>query len=92
MALTATASKNTHDKVYRMLGMCKPVYSRDWKGRTDDLCCALLYHTPRDYRVISKEMIDYCTDTTICKRQLLFQTLKDAMSVSVVNVTVVIYV
>ena len=40
--------------------------------RDDDLCCALLYHTPRDYRVISKEMIDYCTNTTICKRQLLF--------------------
>ena len=25
MALTATASKSTRDKVYRMLGMCKPV-------------------------------------------------------------------
>ena len=25
MALIATASKSTHDKLYQMLGMCKPI-------------------------------------------------------------------
>ena len=41
-------------------------------GRDGDLCCAVLYHASRDNRSIDKMMIEYCNNTSVCRRQLLF--------------------
>lgn len=46
-------------------------------GRDGDLCCALLYHTRKDYRHADKNMVAYCTNDLICKRQLLFSEFEN---------------
>ena len=41
-------------------------------GRDGYLSSALLYHTGRDNRFISSTMKEYCTNTSVCRRKMLF--------------------
>ena len=47
-------------------------------GRDDELSYVNLFWKPCDQQNISKAMMEYCRNTSECRRQLLFQDFEDA--------------
>ena len=46
-------------------------------GRDGELCCAVLYYAKKDNRSISKTMIEYCANKSVCRSKLLFADFED---------------
>lgn len=46
-------------------------------GRDGYVSQAVLFHSPSDYRFSSQSMVNYCTNTVSCCRQLLFREFDD---------------
>ena len=50
-------------------------------GRDGYLSCAILYHSPADYRFSSPAMVAYCKNINQCRQTLLFNEFDDDVSI-----------